>query len=334
MGRDSVFYKIAKDENSFTELLCNLLMRGDFRACVLPLFVGQELADKIPASAITTQIVLEDCGCPDITIRTAELCALIEVKLNPSRGMTVHQESSGYGSKDRRRYIDYLNDQNVTHKLLLFLIPSDWEHRERLEESFATLKEIYVGIQTGICTWEDIFGALESTTDPVTDEFNKLLRGKLALVRFTPEELQVIHSENFAVAFRATRKLEKLVDEVARSKARRPGNIEWKPEKTEEAYGFNLMAEKRHLLWFGLWEVDGRVYFCYAVSEECDSAVVGAFRKFFPTIEVRPGESNENWYVWQFPDELLLRNASAASAEICKQMDLLLETVTEAVSAT
>jgi hypothetical protein len=77
MARDSVFYKVAKDENSFKRAVVQSPdARGFPGTCFIPFRVGQDLADKIPANAITTQVVLEDCGCPDITIRTAELFAL------------------------------------------------------------------------------------------------------------------------------------------------------------------------------------------------------------------------------------------------------------------
>ena len=132
MARDSVFYKVVKDENSFTELLCNLLMREVFRAQVLPLLVPELLPSGICAAGISTQELL-DCGRPDIVIRTAEICALIEVKLNPGRGFTVHQEIIGCEDPEIETYVSYLDRQNVSHKRLMFLVPADWAHREELK---------------------------------------------------------------------------------------------------------------------------------------------------------------------------------------------------------
>jgi hypothetical protein len=115
----------------------------------LPLLVPELLPSGICAVGISTQELL-DCGRPDIVIRTAEICALIEVKLNPGRGFTVHQEIIGCEDPDIETYVSYLDRQNVSHKRLMFLVPADWANREERKASFAEVKKAYRKIEIGV----------------------------------------------------------------------------------------------------------------------------------------------------------------------------------------
>lgn len=64
----------------------------DFRGEVLRELLSSELSSHITAEDIHPQVRLEEGGCPDIVIRTQNLLAFIEVKLNPRRELTQNQE--------------------------------------------------------------------------------------------------------------------------------------------------------------------------------------------------------------------------------------------------
>ena len=91
----SVFYKIAKKEDDYTQLLCNLMQRHgaeDFRLAVLSkLLCDPVLASQIEPEQIRTQVVVPGVGRPDLVIDAQTVHAVIEVKLNPRRGCTYYQ---------------------------------------------------------------------------------------------------------------------------------------------------------------------------------------------------------------------------------------------------
>jgi hypothetical protein len=316
MARDSVFYKLAKDENSFTELLCNLLMRDEFRTRVMPLLIPESLASSIPAEAITTQEHAEDCGRPDIVIQTSNVCLLVEVKLNPRRGLTAYQEPSGCEENDKKRYSYFLSRQNVQHKWLVFLVPANWIYSEKLHAFKAVPRNDQ--IQINICYWEHILGALQGISDPILEEFRKVLMRHLALLTLSPDELQAVHTDNFPNSFRAIRKSQIIIDQIAESQKH-----EWE-KKNRQSYGFYLGVNGKCKLWFGLWEVDGLVQLCYAISHY-DDATETAFRTFFQDSKIRTAGLDEKWILTDVAGELL--RSDDPVRQIRKQIDMLLNSL-------
>jgi hypothetical protein len=318
MARDSVFYKLANDENSFTELLCNLLMRKDFRAQVLPRIVPGLLPSSLASAEIATQKSLT-CGRPDIVIRTSEICVFIEVKLNPRRGFTHHQELSGCDDPDIETYVRHLEGLTVRHKLLLFLLPADSIFRVELEEQ---IRDSSRKIEIEICFWEDILDAVQTNKDPIVEEFKTALRRQLGLTNLSQEEKEMITSVEFPSAFRAVRKLEKLVDEVV--KAKESAAIRSEPGKTEEEYGVYFKAGNKFLLWFGLWDVNGRINLCYAISHEWGASALAAIRKVFRPEDLQEVGTDVKWIMYGIPDQILTADITVAAAQIKPQLRALL----------
>ena len=87
----NVFHNIVTDENSTTELLCNLLRFDDFRAPFLKLILPDFDSSEIAWDHIETQIDHGKFGRPDIQIRNGSLLALIEVKVVASLDTTKNQ---------------------------------------------------------------------------------------------------------------------------------------------------------------------------------------------------------------------------------------------------
>src|SRR5689334_942515 len=95
MIHDSIFYKLVTDEDSYTQLLCNFMrVSGEFRTRVLGLFLSQELASRVAPDHIRSQGVIQGCGRPDIVVKNEQACVLLEVKVDPKRGLTCYQEIS------------------------------------------------------------------------------------------------------------------------------------------------------------------------------------------------------------------------------------------------
>ena len=128
-------------------------------------------------------------------------------------------------------------------------------------------------------------------------------------------------SEDFPIAFRATRKLEKLVDQIATSCKDGLKSIK---ESTECEYGVYFKAGNRYLVWFGLWEVNRRVLLSYAVSHKWDSCTLEAFRRCFPCEELQEVGSDEKWTMYQISDQILAGDITVAGAQIKDKLNRLL----------
>ena len=87
----NVFHNIVTDENSTTELLCNLLQFEDFRVQFLELILPGIDSSEIAWDHIETQIDHADFGRPDIQIRNGSVLAFIEVKVVAGLDTTVNQ---------------------------------------------------------------------------------------------------------------------------------------------------------------------------------------------------------------------------------------------------
>jgi len=77
----NIFHNIVTDENSTTELLCNLLRFDVFRVPFLELILPGIDSSEIAWDHIETQIDHGEFGRPDIQIRNGSILALIEVKV-------------------------------------------------------------------------------------------------------------------------------------------------------------------------------------------------------------------------------------------------------------
>jgi hypothetical protein len=297
-------------------------MRESFRAQVLPLFVSGLSPSSLAEIKISTQEIL-DCGRPDIVLRTSDMCAFIEVKLNPRRGFTIHQELIGCDGKDIQTYVSHLEALKVRHRRLVFLLPADFVFRDELESQIAQKKSSPTEIRVEICRWEDVLNAVQLSDDPIVQEFCTVLRQQLSIVTLLPEEKKMLMSEDFPIAFRTTRKLEKLVDQIATSYE---DGLKASKESTEYEYGVYFKAGNRYLVWFGLWEVNGRVLLSYAVSHKWESSTLEVFRRCFPCAELQEVGSDVKWtmYPISISDQILAADNTVAVAQIRDKLKMLL----------
>lgn len=318
MPRDTVFFRLAKNENSFTELLCNLLMRDEFRERVLPV-LAPEIAKLNGNLSIHTQESFE-CGRPDLIIKSADFLAFVEVKLNRTRGVTPYQQLENCDDLDLTTYLRYLQAQPNPRTRLVFLIPADWIHRIQLENDIAKISP-EGGCQVGICEWEAVFAAVETDSDPITDEFKKLLRRQLGLVKLLPEEKQMIMTPGFVPSFTTSRKLHMLVDGALEKV-----NFTRHKASTADEYGAYIPVGKKSSLFFGLWNVDGQVHLCYALSSNENQKAAAAFQSFFGPHRIHT-VADEKWAIFSIDPMFLQDDISVAAKEISNQLTALIQSV-------
>src|SRR5438105_2881757 len=122
----NIFHNLVTDENSTTELLCSLMRFPAFRQTAIRILLG--VAADVSFEQIDTQADLAGHGRADLLLRTDQLCAIVEVKVNPWQALTPRQELD---------YIRYLSGQNQPQKVLAFLVPDAWLHFEPLKAILA-----------------------------------------------------------------------------------------------------------------------------------------------------------------------------------------------------
>jgi hypothetical protein len=251
MNHDSIFHKLVMNEDSHTQLLCNLMeQRRDFRRVFLGLILSPAFASEIDQNIRTRIEVQPNCGRPDLIIQSDRVSALVEVKIRISQGCTPNQPEG---------YFQALLQETRSSRWLVFLVPRGWEHVQETEGSLDRLKKVRpnAGIETKIVYWEEVLRIIEgsdpNTRDPFVEEFRKLLTERFGPLTFSTEELRMSFSGDFPLAFRAVRKMEWLVDEI-RTKAENYKTAPTEKKERKHEYGVYFKnAKGDYLLWFGIW---------------------------------------------------------------------------------
>jgi len=114
-----------ENENSTTELLCNILRVKYLRDIVLQ-YIGipSKMLEEISQSNITTQAYDENTGILDIQIASLNCFYIIENKI---RTNTVLQESQ------KSKYIEKIDKSGKVHRGLIFMIPEGYNEKEEIE---------------------------------------------------------------------------------------------------------------------------------------------------------------------------------------------------------
>jgi hypothetical protein len=206
----NIFHNLVTDENSTTELLCNLMRFAAFRRPLLTfLFQKSFVLDKISFEDISTQATIER-GRPDIFISNDDISALIEVKVTKFQSLTENQPDG---------YFSFLAKQNKGERWLVFLVPKGWRQLQFLQEAFEKLKVSHNDgiINTAIKYWEDVIEVIEDNDlqelNPFLNEFYQILvaRHNPEPITFNAEEVIMLFNKNFPTALA---KLDKLIGQI------------------------------------------------------------------------------------------------------------------------
>lgn len=275
----NIFHKLVTDENSTTELICNLMRFAAFRQPLLARLLSDACAAQIEYDDIETQKGLEDHGRPDLFIENDRVCAIVEVKVCQFLGPTAHQQD---------HYFSYLSKHKAPERWLVFLVPKAWVHRESLEQSFESLRPGCGGngVQTKIVCWEDVIDIIEKNdlhlVSPFFSEFHQFLEARYrpSPIVFCPSEVRMLFSKNFPTALS---KLELLINEIEEMSG------EYDPKGHKEGklclveYGLYFFGNwgDTHVLWFGMWTdfwKETGIPLCFGVKEDCPPNISEAFR--------------------------------------------------------
>jgi len=131
------FHKVATKEDDYTQILCNLMKRQEgkeLRTSVLSMILGNsDLASQVSPDQIDTQVSMREAGRPDLIVESPVVYAVIEVKLNPRRGLTAYQ----FGG-----YSIFFASATAPRKVLAFLVPANWQYQQLLDKDLERFKRI------------------------------------------------------------------------------------------------------------------------------------------------------------------------------------------------
>jgi hypothetical protein len=248
MPQESIFHKLIKNENSYTQLLCNMLRRdGKFRDDFFSL-IGVPIS-PMNASRIQTQKGLEGHGQADILIESSNIYIIVEVKTESLRRMTDNQLLStpkGYLRWLERKLAD------SAEGWLIYLVPANWELLEdKKDEILVYQRDVgNTGVHVSVILWEDVISLMpeskQSRGFSVLEEFRSLLCERFGPITFDDKEVELMLSESFPVGMFL--KLNALIDAV-----RLDLNPKSKLDIHKDEFGFYLQKSSTCELYFGCW---------------------------------------------------------------------------------
>ncbi len=190
---ENIFYRAVKgDENSVTELFCNLMATKYIRDAILyGLGIDEKAIPLIRYEDISTQTKIDDCGIPDIVIENREVYIYIEVKTNPFTEVQQSQLTS---------YPKKIKNSEKSYSQLVFLIPSNYRHYHELNNIITDGHDKNRGIN--IKNWDYLLEYLynleidknSSSVKEVLDFIQHVTVKRAVTISFTCEEVAIMYN--------------------------------------------------------------------------------------------------------------------------------------------
>ena len=335
MAREqNIFHNLVTDENSTTEVLCNLMQFTAFRRLLLAkLLPGlpETCASQISFDDIDTQARFDDCGQPDLIIKNDVLYALVEVKIYPFRAPTVNQPNG---------YFKVLTDDKdkTPERWLVFLVPKGWEYRQCLNEDLKKLKDDYHDgiIHTHVAEWEDVLAVIEDNDlqnlNPFLNDFYQMFDEQFRPkpIKFNQKELSMLFSKDFPAALS---KLDNLICKIKEMSTAYNYQSTWATREKKlcpnDGYALEFCnAQGQKVLWFGVWTdfwMETGYPLCFGVWDGFDPAIQAAFKEIYHGDTKYGG----HWTMGWISKETL--EGENAVEEVWKQLAPVLKAVVKAV---
>jgi hypothetical protein len=272
MSRPSVFHNLVTNENSATELLCNLMRFDPLRRALLRLFLSEDCACQVTEEELDAQVRVDTCK-PDLIIDSDEVYGLIEIKVEDHCKLTDKQPNG---------YFDCLLKDERPQRWLVFVVPSSWFFLQDLKKSLTLLSAAHANsrIQTRIVHWEAVLEVIRRSKlqNPhlrvILDEVDELLSSWFLQrsIMFTKDNIRTLFSKDSAVAFSDLLELIKQVGVRGRTLCKCS-------DRSFDLYFKN--AEGEYLLWLGFWPnfwKQSGIPLCFGVKNDWPEWVQNAFR--------------------------------------------------------
>ncbi len=299
MSRDNnIFYNLVTNENSATELLCNLFQFDPFIKLFCVLIGLEEDKTYFEYQDVESQYDFSDKGIPDIFIKNDNYAIMVEIKIN-NTSLTNNQPSS---------YLNALAELEIENKYLIFLVPRTYIHLSLINERSDNWNRDKVNnsqIIVQIIYWEDIFIKFKNTR---IYEFNLFFAHFYSLLEswygyktipFSNNEVTIMFTNEIPDIMV---KMNDLVKEVM-------GKIKqyYKVKKDDEGfgYGFYIKDENSKIIlffgyWFELWRDKG-FPLCIGAHRKHSSYSYNNFEKHFED----SFEYEENWKIYGIKKDII-----------------------------
>jgi hypothetical protein len=145
----NIFFRVApKNENAASELLRNIFRTKYIRDLILDfLGIPKKAYENITYKDISTQILIDDVGRPDLKIENNHTLYFIENKISKNTDLQDSQISS---------YQEYIKSEKKINKGMIFLIPKHYIHESKIKN----IQKLYPFVL--IKYWEELLEYLQS----------------------------------------------------------------------------------------------------------------------------------------------------------------------------
>jgi len=312
--RKTIFDKLIKNENDFTELFCNMTKFEDFKSLIIS-FLGIE-KNKNPI--FDTQYITKNNGRPDLVISFDDGIEFIEVKVD-NRKLTKNQPEG---------YIKELLKRKEANKKLYFVIPKKYNYKEELNYRIKNTKKFKISIE--IRYWEEFFEFCKNkniySKNNVLGEYYNLLKSWFGYetVIFSKKEKDIMN-ENGKVMYKAQKWLESISSLLIQNG--------YDPEWSKESNEIGLYINKKNNyygwigIWFPLWKDSGDC-FVYTISDKDKPKFYNNFVNIYKkckTYEDRENDKPDGVIIFKYIsfDNYIFDNKNDESVVFKKLLEIL-----------
>lgn len=232
----NLFHGIVTNENTFTELICNLFQYESFAKYFIN-FLEYEHHDI--SFNIDSQISTNN-GRPDILLKNENCSVFIEIKID-NASLTINQPEG---------YLLELQKRKESNKALFFIIPKNYMHEQDLRKR---IKQNDKYKQVSIKYWDDFVKKYKKDEDvkkmPLYKEFYQLIKNWFGYdeIFITKEEFRRMKNAG-SIFYKIAKHIENVKNELEKK------NYIIEQDYEYGSIGFWVKNEdKEILLWFGSW---------------------------------------------------------------------------------
>jgi hypothetical protein len=292
---DSIFHRLVTKENSYSQLLCNLMNKDDqFRERILALLLTETGPFPGTLRVDGQKRLPKRRGQPDLVIESSQWYVIVEVKTERHCARTKRQELGATNG-----YLSHLQSLKDGRRVaLIFLVPQNWKFRRTVENDVKQ-KHGKQGVSIALKTWGELMTVLpnEGKADSFLYQFRLLLAERYGSIEFEEEEVSALFKSEISI--KTILKFNAVLEGL-RQKAGKRNTSSMNMDKDES--GFFLIKGSRWLLFVGCWQTfwnDGHEYpICFGTEDESPKvkeAFRNAFRKGFESEAIQFGKWTMGW---------------------------------------
>lgn len=258
----TIFNNIVKDENDFTQLLCNMMQFKEVREAFLSLIdINEEKQKNINFEHFETEYSLGDNGRVDLAILTDTIITFVEVKINDAP-----LQDNQPATSDKENWKGYLeslnNDYQEFEQILVFLTKENYSHLDEWKNRTKIWKKKHKnsGIELKEISWEKLCTKLDEKYQQnqekfgeigVYSDFRKLLKDwfEVEPIILNKEILDKMKNKNLAQVIES---ILTIIDQIKEQLVKISLRKITKKLSIQE-YGGSVYRDASEIIFFGRW---------------------------------------------------------------------------------